>query len=60
MSDEDKYFTLVFKGNIRKFKHNPLRTKTQFGVPVAAGVGDAFAKIDQLEEEIGRAADASI
>ena len=48
----EHYFTLVFKGDIRAFKGNPLKTETPFGVPVAAGVGDAFQQINELEEKI--------
>jgi hypothetical protein len=44
-----QYFTLVFEGEIRKFDGNPLRTETPFGVPVAAGIGNAFETIDRLE-----------
>lgn len=47
-------FTLVFKGSLRNFQGNPLRTETPFGVPWACGIGDAFEKIDELEAEIER------
>lgn len=50
MSDDRKYFTLVFEGDITKFKGNPLKTETPFGVPYAAGLGDAFAKLDKIDE----------
>lgn len=33
MDNEEEYFTLVFKGNLRKFAGNPLKTDTPFGVP---------------------------
>lgn len=50
MDDEGPYFTLVFEGDIRKFKDNPLKTETPFGVPVAAGIGNAFDVIEKLED----------
>jgi hypothetical protein len=49
MGDRD-YFTLVFKGDITKFKGSPLKTETPFGVPVAAGLGDAFQKLENIFE----------
>lgn len=55
----DEYFTLVFKGSLREFEKNPLKTKTPFGIPWAAGVGDAFAQIDRLLEEIDDCARSS-
>lgn len=47
-------FTLVFEGDIRSFKANPLKTETPFGVPIVAGVGDAFEEADDMREEIDR------
>jgi hypothetical protein len=49
MSDRE-YFTLVFEGDISKFKGNPLKTETPFGVPFAAGMGNAFDKLENIEE----------
>ena len=48
MSSEPNRFTLVFKGNIRAFDRNPLKTETPFGTPCAAGIGDAFETSDDL------------
>jgi hypothetical protein len=53
MSDDPKYteaFTLVFEGDIRKFKMNPLTTETPWGVPYAVMLGDA---LEQLDEALG-------
>ena len=51
MSDDGRqFFTLVFEGDISKFEGNPLRTPTPFGVPFAAGVGNAFDVIENIEE----------
>jgi hypothetical protein len=45
-------FTLVFEGDIRNFNGNPFKTETPFGIPLAAGHGDALAKIDDLERRL--------
>jgi hypothetical protein len=51
-SAETGYFTLVFKGHLRDFNGNPLRTETPFGIPVVCGYGDAFEEADNLREEL--------
>ena len=51
MRDSD-FFTVVFKGNLRTFKGNPLTTETVFGVPIACGYGDAFDEVDKLREQL--------
>lgn len=43
MADADEYFTLVFKGNLRKLRFNPHKAETVFGMPVAVSMGDALA-----------------
>lgn len=48
-----KAFTLVFAGDIRKFKANPLTTETPWGVPYAASMGDALEQIDKLRDRKG-------
>ena len=45
-----KAFTLVFEGDIRKFKMNPLTTETPWGIPYAVMAGDA---LEQLDEALG-------
>lgn len=57
MSDDHKYFTVVFQGNLAHFKGNPLTTVTPFGTPIACGYGDAFARVDVLEDRIQEMAD---
>lgn len=37
-----QFFTIVFKGDIRKLDFNPLKAQTIFGEPVASGVGNAY------------------
>lgn len=51
MSEQDS-FTLVFKGSIRDFAKNPFLTETPFGIPYAAGVGNAFEEADKLRDEL--------
>lgn len=46
-SDKTKSFTLVFEGNIRTFKSNPLTTETPWGIPYAVAVGDALEDLDE-------------
>jgi hypothetical protein len=50
MMNDRKYFTLVFEGDISKFKGNPLKTETPFGVPFAAGMGNAFDDLENIRE----------
>lgn len=50
MSDEE-YFTVVFKGKIRDIKGNPLRFNTVFGEVDGVYAGNAFKRIDHLEQE---------
>lgn len=45
-----KAFTLVFEGDIRKFKMNPLTTETPWGTPYAVSLGDALEELDQLKD----------
>jgi hypothetical protein len=54
MSDTD-FFTVVFKGNLRDFKGDPLKAETVFGVPSACGLGDAFEETDRLRELLDKA-----
>lgn len=49
---ETECFTLVFKGDITKFKGNPLRTETPFGVPYSAAIGDVIDAHDKLQEAV--------
>lgn len=54
-----EFFTLVFKGDIGKFKTSPMNMETPFGRPIAAGRGDAFEECDQLREKLAHADDKS-
>ncbi|HEY8751618.1 MAG TPA: hypothetical protein VIM11_26790 [Tepidisphaeraceae bacterium] len=46
----DEYFTLVFKGSLREFKGNPLRTETPFGIPFICALGNVCDEADELRE----------
>jgi hypothetical protein len=43
-------FTVVFEGDITKLPGNPLRYETVYGKPVAAGIGNAFDKLERIVE----------
>lgn len=45
-------FTLVFDGDIREFKGNPLDTETPFGKPYVCAVGDLAEENDKLIEKL--------
>jgi hypothetical protein len=52
---QEKYaeaFTLVFPGDIRRFKQNPLTTETPWGIPYAVALGDRLEEIDELERRL--------
>lgn len=55
MSDE--YFTLVFKGSLKGFPGNPLRTETSFGVPFICALGNVCDEIDGFREALEEIAD---
>jgi hypothetical protein len=46
-----KAFTMVFAGDIRKFKMNPLKTETPWGIPYAVAMGDALEELDAIKLE---------
>lgn len=53
------YFTLVFEGDIGEFKFNPLKTEAgAYGVPFAAGRGDALSSLSEQEDEASKFEDA--
>lgn len=41
-------FTIVFEGNIQDVKGNPMGVESPFGKVIAAGVGNAFDKIEHI------------
>lgn len=49
--DDHEYFTVVFKGDLRKFPGNPLTTETPFGIPYSVSLGDALERIDDMESK---------
>lgn len=53
MKLDEKYskaFTLVFKGDIRSFKQNPLTTETPWGIPYGASLGDLMEENNELRD----------
>lgn len=52
MSENEEYFTVVFKGNIRKLDRNPLNMSSDYGEPVACGVGHALDALDKVTDEL--------
>lgn len=49
---EQKYFTVVFEGDIGKMKANPFHIDSAWGRPVTIGKGDLLAEMDRHFEEI--------
>ena len=52
MVDFTAAFTLVFEGDIRRFKMNPLTTETPWGIPYAVSLGDITEEADELREQL--------
>ncbi len=50
LPEADEYFTLVFKGNLRNFQGNPLRTETPFGIPFICALGNICDEAEELRE----------
>jgi hypothetical protein len=54
MMDRD-HFTLVFQGDIGRYKENPLMAQLiPYGQPIAAGRGHAFDEADVLRDALDR------
>jgi hypothetical protein len=51
---DDEYFTLVFKGDIRMLGFNPMKAITEFGPCVAASIGDALERMEDMINEAER------
>ena len=49
MSDDK--FTIIFKGDIRKFRENPLTIASPFGEVFSVWVGDAYDEVEDLRAE---------
>lgn len=50
----EKYFTVVFRGNIRKFDKSPFNIRTEFGEVVAVGDGNSFDEIEDLSDQVDK------
>ena len=51
---DEEFFTLVFRGDLRKLRMNPFKTETPFGIPIAAGIGNAFSELEDLVQTVER------
>ena len=51
---DKRYFTIVFEGDLTKFPSNVFKTQFPVGEAIAAGFGNAFERINELEEELER------
>lgn len=51
-AEERDYFTVVFKGDIRKVGGNIFQIENPFGEVVASGYGHAFREIERLEDQL--------
>lgn len=49
MSTRHELFTLIFRGDLTKFRSNPFHVDTPFGRPIACGLGSAF---DEVEDKL--------
>lgn len=54
----DEYFTLVFKGSLRDFAGNPLRTETPFGIPFICALGNVCDEADGFRETLEEIAES--
>ena len=46
----DKFFTVVFRGDIRDLAFNPMKAETIFGAVEAVSDGDALEKAEDEED----------
>lgn len=53
-----EFFTVVFRGDVRKLGFNPLTAETIYGEPIVVGIGNAFDEIETLHDDITAAASA--
>jgi hypothetical protein len=50
MSNQTEYFTVVFRGDVRKLGFNPLSAKTPYGEVVGVAVGDCLTELWELQD----------
>lgn len=51
----DRWFTVVFEGDLLAIKENPHRIVSAFGKPMTIGFGDAFVRLDNAEDRLDKA-----
>jgi len=49
---DEEFFTVVFKGDVRKIPLSPFKIESQFGEVVAIGIGNAFDEIEEITMEL--------
>ena len=49
---EDKFFTVVFKGDVEALRFNLLTFRTPYGQAVEVAAYDALVELNKLEESI--------
>ena len=49
MSEQAEYFTVVFRGDVRKLGFNPMKAETAFGEVVGISVGDCLTELWGIE-----------
>ena len=50
MSDQTEYFTVVFRGDVRKLGFNPVTAETAYGEPVGVSVGDCLSELWKIQD----------
>jgi hypothetical protein len=52
MSDylQSEYFTVVFRGDVRKLGFNPMDAKTVYGEAIGVSVGDCLTELWDLQD----------
>jgi hypothetical protein len=52
MTEEPKFYTVVFEGDVRAIAENLFKVVSPFGKVAAIGIGNAFEENDALEERV--------
>ncbi len=50
MDDMEKYTTIVFECNAKKFEKNFFKVESEFGKPVGVSMGNLMSAIQRLED----------
>lgn len=52
MSDDPKFYTVVFEGDVRSISENLFKVVSPFGKVSTIGIGDVFEERDHLEARV--------